>query len=215
MRFGQRIKRGIDVIAAALGLLVLSPVLASVAVLIRFRLGRPVFFRQPRIGFQERRFAVLKFRTMRDDVDENGRLLPDEVRLTAFGRFLRRTSLDELPQLWNVLLGDMSLVGPRPLLPIYLVRYSERQRRRHLVPPGITGWAQINGRNAISWEQRFELDLWYVENWSLLLDFRILLLTLGRVLHAHGMSHPDHVTMPEFMGTSPTANITEPRLKTG
>ena len=174
------------------------PVLAVLAILVRVKLGAPVFFRQKRPGRAERIFEMVKFRTMTDARDAAGRLLPDADRLTGFGRFLRASSLDELPELWNVLKGDMSLVGPRPLLVHYLPRYSPVQRRRHDVPPGVTGWAQINGRNALTWEQKFELDVWYVDHRSFWLDLRILLLTVWKVLTRQGISAAGDATMPEF-----------------
>jgi sugar transferase EpsL len=198
----QRIvKRTVDVGAAALGLIVLSPALLSVAAVIRLTMGRPAFFRQQRPGLRGRPFPLYKFRTMLDAFDRQGNPLPDALRLTGVGRFLRRTSLDELPELYNVLRGDMSLVGPRPLLMQYLDRYTPEQSRRHDVKPGITGWAQINGRNAISWEEKFALDVWYVDNYSLLLDVRIAAVTLWKVLRRDGISADLHATMPEFMGT--------------
>ncbi len=164
-------------------------------------MGRPIFFKQVRPGLYGKPFVLYKFRTMLDLRDQTGKMLPDERRLTSFGRWLRSTSLDELPVLFNVLKGDMSLVGPRPLLMEYLDRYTTEQARRHEVKPGITGWAQINGRNAISWEEKFALDVWYVDNWSLLLDFRIIFLTILKVLKHEGISADGHVTMPEFKGS--------------
>jgi lipopolysaccharide/colanic/teichoic acid biosynthesis glycosyltransferase len=196
------LKRGMDVGASIAGLVITAPVIAIVAILVRFLLGPPVFFRQVRPGLQGRPFRVSKFRTMTAARDDDGGFLPDEQRLTALGRFLRLMSLDELPQLWNVLTGDMSLVGPRPLLPEYLPRYTERQRRRHEVKPGITGWAQVNGRNALSWEQKFELDVWYVDHWSIWLDLKILWMTVVQVLRRDGISQAGHATMPEFLGTA-------------
>lgn len=196
------IKRIVDLLGAVIGLVVLSPVIAWVSWRVARRLGQPVFFRQLRPGFGGRPFGMIKFRTMLDAVDASGQPLPDEQRLTPFGAWLRSTSLDELPELWNVLKGDMSLVGPRPLLMQYLDRYSLLQARRHEVRPGITGWAQVNGRNAISWEQKFELDVWYVDNRSLLLDLKILVLTVLRVVRRDGISAAASATMPEFMGTS-------------
>jgi lipopolysaccharide/colanic/teichoic acid biosynthesis glycosyltransferase len=178
-------------------------VLAAVAVAIRVRMGSPVLFRQDRPGLQGRPFRLAKFRTMRAAAGPTGRPLPDGERLTALGRFLRASSLDELPQLWNVLAGDLSLVGPRPLLMQYLARYSPEQARRHEVRPGITGWAQVNGRNALSWEEKFALDVWYVDHWSLALDLRILALTALQVLRRSGISREGYATMPEFMGTAP------------
>ena len=196
------LKNIIDRSLAGIGLLILSPVILALACLIQMRLGKPVLFRQTRIGHGDKPFTFLKFRTMTDARDSRGILLPDEPRLTALGRFLRASSLDELPQLWNVLKGNMSLVGPRPLLPEYLARYNTHQRRRHEVKPGITGWAQVNGRNALTWEEKFDLDVWYVDHCSLWLDVKILWLTLLKVLHRDGISHDGHATMPEFMGTS-------------
>lgn len=193
-------KRALDVAVAGSALLVLSPLLAVVALAIRAQMGAPVLFRQVRPGRHGRPFTIAKFRTMCDATDAGGVPLPDAERLTALGRLLRGTSLDEVPQLWNVLRGEMSLVGPRPLLMEYLPLYSPRQARRHEVRPGITGWAQVNGRNALSWEERFELDVWYVENRSLLLDLRILLLTVRKVLRREGISQEGHVTMEKFHG---------------
>jgi lipopolysaccharide/colanic/teichoic acid biosynthesis glycosyltransferase len=195
------VKRAMDVILAVTLLLLFSPLVLVIAALIRIHLGHPVFFRQTRIGYLDRPFRIWKFRTMTERTDAQGKLLPDGDRLTSLGRFLRRTSLDEVPQLWNVLRGEMSLIGPRPLLTQYLPRYSMAQRRRHEVQPGITGWAQVNGRNALSWERRFELDLWYVDHRSLWLDLRILWMTLDRVVRPRGISGANHVTMPEFLGT--------------
>ena len=196
-------KNLIDRSLAGIGLVILSPLMLAFAGLIRVRIGKPVLFRQLRIGHREKVFTFLKFRTMTDVRDQTGKLLADEHRLTALGRFLRSTSLDELPQLWNVLKGDMSLVGPRPLLPEYLPRYTAFQRRRHEVRPGVTGWVQVNGRNSLTWEQKFELDVWYVDHRSLWLDARILWMTVLQVLRREGISQAGHATMPEFMG-SPT-----------
>src|ERR1019366_2178359 len=181
-------KNLIDRSLAGIGLVILSPLMLAFAGLIRVRMGKPVFFRQQRIGLHSKPFQFLKFRTMIDVHDQAGKLLPDEQRLTALGRFLRSMSLDELPQLWNVLKGDMSLVGPRPLLPEYLPRYTLFQRRRHEVKPGITGWVQVNGRNSLTWEQKFELDVWYVDHRSLWLDARILWMTVLQVLRREGIS---------------------------
>jgi len=197
------IKRAVDRVAAATALVALSPVIAATAAVIRVTMGSPVVFRQTRPGLRGRPFQVYKFRTMRDAFDRHGRALPDEERLTAVGKFIRSTSLDELPQLWNVLRGDISLVGPRPLLMQYLPRYTAEQARRHDVLPGITGWAQINGRNSLSWDEKFALDVWYVENWSLALDARILFRTVFAVIARSGVSREGHVTMPEFMGSQP------------
>jgi lipopolysaccharide/colanic/teichoic acid biosynthesis glycosyltransferase len=186
---------------AAIALAILSPVLLAVAIAIYIRMGNPVLFAQPRPGKNGRIFTFYKFRTMTSDRDCEGNLLPDEQRLTAFGQFLRQTSLDELPQLWNVLKGDMSIVGPRPLMVEYLTRYSPEQARRHDVKPGITGWAQINGRNTITWEEKFKLDVWYVEHWNLWVDWQILLQTVGKVLQKEGISQANHVTVEDFMGS--------------
>lgn len=194
-------KRIIDIIVSAIALILLSPVIAFVAWKISKKLGSPVLFRQVRPGMNDKPFTMVKFRTMRDAVDKNGNPLPDSERMTPFGNFLRSTSLDELPELWNVLKGDMSLVGPRPLLMEYLPLYSKEQARRHEVRPGVTGWAQINGRNAISWEEKFKLDVWYVDNQSLWLDVKILFLTVKKVFIKDGISADGHVTMPPFEGT--------------
>ena len=194
------LKRLIDVVAAAFGLVLLSPLIAVVAVAVRSKLGGPVFFRQQRPGLGGRPFMLIKFRTMVDAVGADGSPLPDAERLPPFGRWLRSTSLDELPELWNVLTGDMSLVGPRPLLMHYLPLYSPDQARRHDVMPGLTGWAQINGRNAISWDEKFALDTWYVDHWSLALDLKILALSVLSVMRPHGISAEDSATMPEFTG---------------
>ena len=201
----SKIKRTTDVAIAVTVLTLASPVLAISAALILITMGRPVLFRQVRPGLNEHLFTLLKFRTMRTGNDSESQLLPDVDRLTGLGRCLRKFSLDELPQLWNVLRGHMTLVGPRPLLNEYLPRYSADQRRRHCVRPGITGWAQVNGRNGLTWEQKFELDMWYVDHWSLRLDFKILWLTLLKVACGEGISQQGHATMPEFMGT---ANVT-------
>ena len=193
-------KRVVDIFGAGLGLLILSPLILCLAWMIRRRLGSPVLFRQVRPGLQGRPFQMIKFRTMRDAADSNGQPLPDADRLTPFGRWLRSTSLDELPELWNVLKGDMSLVGPRPLLMEYLPLYSPEQARRHEVRPGITGWAQVNDRNAISWEEKFALDVWYVDNHNLWLDMKILYMTLRKVLVRDGISAEGEATMPKFKG---------------
>lgn len=197
---GFSVKRLLDVTVAGIALLCLLPLLLLLALAVRLALGKPVLFRQRRPGLGGRPFLLIKFRTMRDAVDGDGRSLRDEERLTAFGRFLRSTSLDELPELWNVLRGDMSLVGPRPLLMHYLERYTPEQARRHEVRPGLTGWAQINGRNALGWEEKFRLDVWYVDNRSLWLDIRIIVRTIGKILGRHGISAEGAATMPEFMG---------------
>ncbi len=193
-------KRLFDITASALGFAALSPVLIGVAVSARLKLGSPVLFRQVRPGLHARPFTMLKFRTMTDGRDAAGNLLPDADRLPPFGQFLRRTSLDELPELWNVLRGDMSLVGPRPLLMEYLDRYTPEQARRHEVRPGVTGWAQVNGRNEVPWEERLAMDVWYVDNQSLVLDLKILWMTLSRVFKREGVSAAGHVTMPKFEG---------------
>jgi len=201
MSVSSILKRSFDIAASLTGLVFLWPLFFFLALLIRFHMGTPILFRQRRTGSKERPFTFVKFRTMTEQRDENGNLLPDEQRLTGLGRFLRATSLDELPQLWNVLQGDMSLVGPRPLLLEYVPRYNEFQRRRLEVKPGITGWAQIHGRNALSWEEKFELDVWYVDHWSLWLDIKILAFTVWKVLRGEGISQRGHATMPEFMGS--------------
>ncbi|WP_304412606.1 MULTISPECIES: sugar transferase [unclassified Alcanivorax] len=195
-----------DVVGALAGLLLLAPVIVTLAILVRLKLGSPVLFRQTRPGMVGVAFQMAKFRTMTDKRDERGELLPDAERLTAFGQFLRSTSLDELPELWNVLKGDMSLVGPRPLLMEYLPLYSERQARRHEVRPGITGWAQVNGRNALSWDEKFELDVWYVENRTLLLDIKIIFLTILRVIKRDDISHDGEATMTRFYGNDDEAD---------
>lgn len=202
-------KNIIDRSFAALALCILSPLFLALACLIRLRMGKPVLFRQTRIGFMEKPFTILKFRTMNGERDANGVWLHDELRLTALGRFLRARSLDELPQLWNVLHGDMALVGPRPLLPEYLPRYNACQRRRHEVKPGITGWAQVNGRNGLTWEDKFDLDVWYVDHRSLGLDIKILCKTVLKVFRGEGINQPGHVTMPEFRGSRPIAGSHE------
>jgi lipopolysaccharide/colanic/teichoic acid biosynthesis glycosyltransferase len=193
-------KRTFDLLAASLGLLAISPLLLALAALVRLVHGRPALFRQPRAGHKGKPFLVTKFRTMTDRRAPDGSLLPDAERLTPFGRFLRASSLDELPELFNVLRGEMSLVGPRPLLVKYLDRYSPEQMRRHDALPGITGWAQVNGRNALTWEEKFRLDVWYVDHWSFWLDIKILWLTLWKMLKREGISQPGHATMEEFKG---------------
>ena len=194
------IKRGLDIVIASTALLLAAPVLLFVAIAVRVNLGGPVLFRQQRPGLHGRPFTMVKFRTMRDALGRDGRPLPDADRLTPFGTLLRSTSLDELPELWNVLRGDMSLVGPRPLLMEYLDRYTPEQARRHEVRPGVTGWAQVHGRNALSWEERFRLDVWYVEHRSLRLDLQILRRTLALVLRRTGVSANGEATMPVFQG---------------
>lgn len=196
------VKRGVDLSLALVISILALPLVALVAILVAAKLGRPVLFRQTRPGIGAQPFELMKFRTMTDARDESGELLPDDARLTAFGRFLRKTSLDELPTLWNVLRGDMSLVGPRPLLMRYLERYDEVQFRRHELRPGITGWAQVMGRNALSWEEKFDFDVWYVDHASLWLDLKILFKTLVIVFKRQGVSHSGHATMPEFRGGS-------------
>jgi len=194
-------KRIFDVVVSATALLLLSPVIALVAWQISRKMGSPVLFRQTRPGLNGKPFKMVKFRTMLDATDKHGNPLPDDQRMTQFGSFLRTTSLDELPELWNVLKGDMSLVGPRPLLMEYLPLYSKEQYRRHEVRPGVTGWAQVNGRNAISWEDKFRLDVWYVDNQSLWLDVKILFLTVKKVLVRDGISGEGEVTMSKFTGS--------------
>lgn len=194
-------KRAFDLLLTIPGLAVLALPLMILGLLIRLRLGSPVLFRQTRPGFKGRPFTLYKFRTMTDERDAAGRLLPDERRLTGLGRFLRSFSLDDLPNAFNVLRGEMSVVGPRPLLMEYLERYSPEQARRHDVLPGITGWAQVNGRNALTWEDKFRLDVWYVDHWSLALDVRILALTAWKVLRREGISQPGFATAEEFRGS--------------
>jgi lipopolysaccharide/colanic/teichoic acid biosynthesis glycosyltransferase len=196
------LKRAADITCAACGLLLLSPLLLVAALLIRLPMGAPVIFQQERPGRFGHPFLLLKLRTMNAACDRQGRPLPDSERLTRLGRILRATSLDELPQLWNVIRGEMSLVGPRPLLMEYLPRYTSEQARRHDVLPGITGWAQVNGRNALTWEEKFALDVWYVDHWSLQFDFTILLTTARIVCLRQGISNKSHATMPEFLGSS-------------
>ncbi|MCD1258762.1 sugar transferase [Paenibacillus athensensis] len=195
-------KRMVDVCAACVLLLLLLPVGLIVAALVRWRLGSPVLFRQQRAGYRGRPFRLYKFRTMTDARAADGALLPDEERLTALGKLMRKYSLDELPQLLNIVAGEMSFIGPRPLLMAYLERYTPEQMRRHEVRPGITGWAQINGRNAISWEEKFRLDVWYVDHRSWALDAKIVWLTVLRVIRPSGISQQGHATMPEFRGGS-------------
>lgn len=205
--YEKYIKRLMDMVLSGAALVVLSPVLLVTALLVRTRLGSPVIFCQERPGKDEKIFKLYKFRSMTDARDENGELLPDEVRLTRFGKLLRATSLDELPELWNILRGDMSIVGPRPLLVRYLPRYNQEQRRRHDVRPGLTGWAQVNGRNAISWEEKFRLDVWYVENLSFLLDLKILFMTVKKVICREGISAENAATAVEFMGTKESEHV--------
>lgn len=193
-------KRSFDIIVSLLTLVILSPIIGVTALLIRSKIGSTVLFKQQRPGFNEKPFYVYKFRSMTDERDEHGELFPDDVRLTSFGKVVRKLSLDELPQLLNVLKGEMSFVGPRPLLMEYLPLYNERQARRHDARPGITGWAQVNGRNAISWEEKFELDVWYVENWSFWLDIKILFMTVLKVFKSEGISQDGQATMTKFKG---------------
>jgi lipopolysaccharide/colanic/teichoic acid biosynthesis glycosyltransferase len=207
MIYRQLGKRTLDLALTIPGLVLLSPVLALVAFLVRWQLGSPVLFRQHRPGLRGRPFTILKFRTMTGARDPQGNLLPDGERLTPLGRFLRHTSLDELPELFNVLRGDMSLVGPRPLLTQYLDRYTPEQMRRHEVRPGMTGWAQVNGRNALTWEDKFAYDVWYVDHHSLVLDLKILVLTVWKILKREGISQPGHATMEEFTGRRSDAHI--------
>ncbi len=195
-------KRLLDLVVAGVALLVFAPLIALTALLVRIYMGSPVIFRHPRPGLNEVVFTCLKFRTMTNKRDANGELLPDLQRLTAFGRFLRRTSLDELPQLWSVLKGEMSLVGPRPLEVRYLDRYTPEQRRRQLAKPGITGWAQVNGRNALDWDERLALDVWYVDHCHLALDIKILFMTVGKVLSGSDVARPGQASCDEFWGTA-------------
>src|SRR2546422_1438949 len=199
--YRNHLKRSADVCAAALGLLLAAPALLTLVLAVKTRLGSPVFFVQTRPGLRGRPFRMVKFRTMTDARDANGNQLPDGARLTRFGRFLRSTSLDELPELWNVLTGDMSLVGPRPLLTEYLALYTPAQRRRHDVRPGITGLAQVNGRNALTWDEKFAFDLEYVRSYSFGTDVRILLRTLGQVISRRGVTQPGHASAERFMGS--------------
>jgi len=195
-------KRLMDISISALALISLSPLMAIIAIAVRVTMGSPVLFRQRRPGLHGRPFTLVKFRTMAVPRDAEGNFLPDGERLTRLGRFLRSTSLDELPQLINVLRGEMSLVGPRPLLVQYLARYNDEQMRRHEVKPGVTGWAQVNGRNALSWEEKFKLDVWYVDHRSPMLDLKILAMTLRKIARREGISDGEHATMAEFMGTT-------------
>lgn len=193
-------KRIFDLLLSIPLLIMISPVIIVVTLLVRMRLGSPVFFRQLRPGLRARPFYMLKFRTMTNERDSDGRLLSDDKRMTCLGNFLRETSIDELPEFVNVLRGDMSLVGPRPLLIQYLERYTPEQARRHEVKPGITGWGQIHGRNALTWEEKFKLDVWYVDHWSLWLDIKILIITVWKILRREGINHPGAATMEEFKG---------------
>jgi len=202
----QAIKRVVDIAGASVGIILVAPVLLVVSLLVLLTMGRPVLFRQQRPGLRGKPFTLYKFRTMRDARTASGELLPDDLRLTTFGKWLRSTSLDELPELFNVLKGEMSLVGPRPLLMEYLPRYSPEQARRHEVKPGITGWAQVNGRNALTWEEKFRMDVWYVDHWNLWLDMKILLLTIWKVLKREGISAEGSATMPVFTGNTTQEN---------
>ena len=194
------IKRLFDIIATSATILILSPVIITAALIVRLKMGVPVFFKQERPGLHGKPFIIYKFRTMTDKKDHDGKVLPDEMRLTPLGKFLRRFSIDELPQLFNVIRGDLSLVGPRPLLMEYLALYTPESARRHDVKPGITGWAQVNGRNALSWDERFKLDVWYVDNRSFMLDLKILWLTLIKVFRKEGINQNGHATMEKFKG---------------
>lgn len=200
MKFQNVVKRTIDIVCSGLGLIVLSPILLITAVLIRIKLGSPIFFTQDRLGKDGKVFKMIKFRTMLDSVDKWGEPLPDEERMTSFGQLLRSTSIDELPELINVFKGDMSLVGPRPLLVEYKELYSPEQFRRHEVRPGITGWAQVNGRNNISWCKKFELDVWYIDNKSLLMDMKILIMTVLKVIKRADINQDGEVTVEDFNG---------------
>lgn len=201
-RYSRFIKSALDRTLAAIALIIFFPVMVVVAIAVYISMSHPVLFTEARPGQNGRIFAFYKFRSMRCLSDSQGKLLPDEKRITAVGYFLRKTSLDELPQLWNVLKGDMSFVGPRPLHVRYLERYTPEQARRHEVKPGITGWAQINGRNSISWEEKFKLDVWYIDNWSLWLDLQILFLTVWKVFKREGISQQGYIAMEEFRGST-------------
>ena len=203
------VKRFFDLAASIFILMLAWPIILVAAVLVRFKLGTPVLFRQQRPGLGGKPFELIKLRSMRDAVDSQGRTLPDDERLTKFGKLLRSSSVDELPALWNVIKGEMSLVGPRPLLVEYLPLYNQKQARRHEVRPGITGWAQVNGRNAIQWEQKFDYDVWYVDNQSLFLDFKILYLTVWKVFKRDGISAPGQATQGKFEGSAPIACSTD------
>ena len=206
------VKRIVDILGSGIGIVLLSPVMLAIAVLIRLTMGRPVLFRQTRPGLRSRPFTLYKFRTMHEFFDAQKRPLPDEERMTALGRFLRSTSLDELPELFNVLKGDMSLVGPRPLLVEYLDRYTPEQARRHDVRPGVTGWAQVKGRNALTWEEKFTLDVWYVDHVSQRLDLWILLLTVLKVFTREGVSQPGRATVDYFQGSANNHNRADSKV---
>ena len=195
------LKRGLDIVFSLIGLVVFSVIFILIALAVRLNLKGPVLFKHARPGKDGKIFYLYKFRTMKDLKDKKGNLLPDEIRLTRFGKFIRRLSLDELPELWNVLKGDMSLVGPRPLVVQYLDRYSPEQARRHEVTPGLTGWTQVNGRNALTWEKKFEYDVWYVDNWSLWLDIKIIFMTIWKVAKREGINQLGYATAEEFMGS--------------
>ena len=195
------LKRLFDLVIAVPSVIIFLPVIVLIGLLVRMRIGSPVFFCQVRPGLHGMPFVIYKFRTMMDERDRNGNMLPDGERLTRLGRFLRKTSMDELPELFNVIKGDMSIVGPRPLLMQYLDRYTPEQARRHEVKPGITGWAQVNGRNAISWEDKFKLDVWYVDNMSLGLDMKIIAMTIWKILKREGINQPGHATAEKFKGS--------------
>jgi lipopolysaccharide/colanic/teichoic acid biosynthesis glycosyltransferase len=199
---GFDVKRVFDILASACGLIVLAPLMLATAAAVRMFLGSPILFRQVRPGLGGKPFELVKFRTMINARSETGAPLPDDQRMTGFGHFLRSSSLDELPQLWNVLRGDMSLVGPRPLLVQYLPLYSSHQARRHEVRPGLTGWSQVKGRNALSWDEKLDLDVWYVDNRSFFLDLRIIFMTAKRLIRPKGISAQGHATMPEFFGSA-------------
>ena len=205
--YEKYIKGLLDFTLSILALIILSPVLLVTALLVRIKLGSPIIFHQERPGKSEKIFRLYKFRSMTDECDENGNLLPDNERLTRFGKILRSTSLDELPELWNILRGDMSIVGPRPLLVKYLPLYNEEQRHRHDVRPGLTGWAQANGRNAISWEEKFKLDVWYVQHISFLVDVKVIFMTVKKVFCRDGISSETSVTMEEFSGTKESMHV--------
>jgi len=194
-------KRLFDMFWSIIGVIILSPVYMIIAIAVYFKLGSPILFRQTRSGLQGKPFTLLKFRTMKDTLDQSGKQLPDSVRLTPFGRFLRHTSLDEIPSLLNVLRGEMSIVGPRPLLMQYLTRYNNRQKRRHEIKPGITGWAQVNGRNAISWKEKLSLDVWYVDHFFFWLDLKIISITILKILNREGINQPGQATAEEFKGS--------------
>lgn len=200
-------KRIFDIVVSLIALILLSPVIAITAFLIKMKIGSPVIFTQERPGLKGKPFYVYKFRSMTDERDQNGELLPDDIRLTSFGKVIRKLSLDELPQLWNVVKGDMSFVGPRPLLMEYMNLYNETQLKRHDVRPGITGWAQVNGRNTITWEKKFEFDVWYVENQSFWLDMKILLMTVMKVFKSEGISQDGQATMTKFQGDSKSGRL--------